>query len=249
MKSSFENTNDDSTDKVHLSSKTVPTKIISLSNEINFTEHNFCNIENNDCNCTQIPESLHSSFSSESFTDDTDKDKDFNIDLNHQSSESDSVCGSADLDDSIIIETVKNVVVSINKSNEDNSELLSEKILKEKKRKTKLVRCKFCNSDIATKNFMRHLKRHHSDEDEVRKIFRLPKNSKERRQAFALLRNTMPLLQRIVFKKLFEKTCKKLSLPETFNKQKKRQTKLFRRFTNPNCLYHGSNKSNFKIKH
>jgi hypothetical protein len=59
MKSSFENTNDDSTDKVHLSSKTVPTKIISLSNEINFTEHNFCNIENNDCNCTQIPESLH----------------------------------------------------------------------------------------------------------------------------------------------------------------------------------------------
>jgi hypothetical protein len=189
MKSSFENTNDDSTDKVHLSSKTVPTKIISLSNEINFTEHNFCNIENNDCNCTQIPESLHSSVSSESFTDDTDKDKDFNIDLNHQSSESDSVCGSADLDDSIIIETVKNVVVSINKSNEDNSELLSEKILKEKKRKTKLVRCKFCNSDIATKNFMRHLKRHHSDEDEVRKIFRLPKNSKERRQAFALLRN------------------------------------------------------------
>jgi hypothetical protein len=135
MKSSFENTNDDSTDKVHLSSKTVPTKIISLSNEINFTEHNFCNIENNDCNCTQIPESLHSSFSSESFTDDTDKDKDFNIDLNHQSSESDSVCGSADLDDSIIIETVKNVVVSINKSNEDNSELLSEKNFKREEKK------------------------------------------------------------------------------------------------------------------
>jgi plasmid stability protein len=60
---------------------------------------------------------------------------------------------------------------------------------------------------------MRHLKRHHSDEDEVRKIFRLPKNSKERRQAFALLRMRQILiylfkekrdLTECVLKKMFQ---------------------------------------------
>jgi hypothetical protein len=53
----------------------------------------------------------------------------------------------------------------------------------------KLIHCKFCAEDIATKNFMRHLKRRHNDENEVTRIFNYPLHSMERRQASAMLRN------------------------------------------------------------
>lgn len=52
----------------------------------------------------------------------------------------------------------------------------------------KTVRCKFCSEDVLSKNFMRHLQRHHGSEKEVTDILMLPKNSKERRLAVILLR-------------------------------------------------------------
>ena len=55
--------------------------------------------------------------------------------------------------------------------------------------KKKVIRCKYCNIDIANKNFCRHLKRHHITENEVENIFQHPKNSKSRKQALSLFRN------------------------------------------------------------
>lgn len=43
--------------------------------------------------------------------------------------------------------------------------------------------------DIATKNFMRHLQRHHINIKEIEDIFQHPKNSTERKNALALFRN------------------------------------------------------------
>ena len=55
--------------------------------------------------------------------------------------------------------------------------------------KKKEVRCKFCASDVLSKNFVRHVEKCHHEENEVKKILENPKSSKERRQAFILLRN------------------------------------------------------------
>lgn len=49
--------------------------------------------------------------------------------------------------------------------------------------------CRYCGDDIATLNFARHLQRNHRNEKEVSDIMRYPKNSKPRREGFALLRN------------------------------------------------------------
>lgn len=56
-------------------------------------------------------------------------------------------------------------------------------------RQNKKVKCKFCDQDITTKNFSRHLERNHSSESEVINILTFPKNSRERRRAFILFRN------------------------------------------------------------
>ncbi|XP_031328096.1 uncharacterized protein LOC116159286 isoform X1 [Photinus pyralis] len=73
---------------------------------------------------------------------------------------------------------------------EDNvREPLSNVLKRLKKNQKKVVHCKFCQEDINTLNFMRHVKRNHGSEQEVHTIFQLPKNSKERRRAFAILRN------------------------------------------------------------
>lgn len=58
-----------------------------------------------------------------------------------------------------------------------------------KQKKAKQVRCKYCDDDIDTKNFNRHLQRKHSTEAEVKTIMQYPKNSKERKQALSFLRN------------------------------------------------------------
>lgn len=56
-------------------------------------------------------------------------------------------------------------------------------------RQNKKVKCKFCDQDLPTKNFSRHLERNHSSESEVVDMLTFPKNSKERRRAFMLFRN------------------------------------------------------------
>lgn len=49
--------------------------------------------------------------------------------------------------------------------------------------------CSYCGNEIPTLNFARHLQRQHLNEKEVRDIMQYPKNSKARREGFALLRN------------------------------------------------------------
>lgn len=51
------------------------------------------------------------------------------------------------------------------------------------------MRCRFCESDVFSKNFLRHLERRHGNEKEVKSVLQFPKRSKERRQALSLLRN------------------------------------------------------------
>ncbi|CAG9827439.1 unnamed protein product [Diabrotica balteata] len=67
---------------------------------------------------------------------------------------------------------------------------ISEKLKEKKDYMKKKIRCKFCNQDYDTKNFTRHIERKHACEGEVKHILNLPKNSKERRIAFCLLRNS-----------------------------------------------------------
>ena len=55
--------------------------------------------------------------------------------------------------------------------------------------KYKKTTCKFCDSEIVSKHFARHLERHHNSEKEVREILRLNKNSKARKNLIALIRN------------------------------------------------------------
>lgn len=52
------------------------------------------------------------------------------------------------------------------------------------------MKCKFCEKDILSKNFVRHLEMYHKEEKEVQKILDCPKGSKERRRAVILLRNS-----------------------------------------------------------
>lgn len=47
----------------------------------------------------------------------------------------------------------------------------------------------FCENDIVSKNFVRHMETYHREKAEVKKILDYPKGSKERRQGFSLLRN------------------------------------------------------------
>lgn len=54
----------------------------------------------------------------------------------------------------------------------------------------KKVRCKFCDSDISSRNFVRHLMRHHNHENEVKNILEFPLKSKERKQAINLLKGS-----------------------------------------------------------
>ncbi|KAF5270524.1 hypothetical protein FQR65_LT17836 [Abscondita terminalis] len=71
----------------------------------------------------------------------------------------------------------------------EDIEPISEQI-KKKKGSVKFIRCQYCHEDIISKNFLRHLQRHHSTENEVIKILNYPKNSKGRREALLLLRNS-----------------------------------------------------------
>lgn len=61
---------------------------------------------------------------------------------------------------------------------------------KKREEAKKIIFCKYCESDIASKNFTRHLSRNHMSESEVDNIFQYPKNTKERKTALTLLRNS-----------------------------------------------------------
>lgn len=61
-------------------------------------------------------------------------------------------------------------------------------LLQKQRNEKKIVRCRYCETDVATKNFVRHLQRNHAEEESIRTIMAMPKNSIERRNALALLR-------------------------------------------------------------
>lgn len=54
----------------------------------------------------------------------------------------------------------------------------------------KQVRCKFCETDQTSRNFVRHLIRHHGTEKEVKDALEFPLKSKERRQAIELIKGS-----------------------------------------------------------
>ncbi|KAG5863321.1 hypothetical protein JTB14_025935 [Gonioctena quinquepunctata] len=51
----------------------------------------------------------------------------------------------------------------------------------------KKVHCKFCEEDVSSRNFVKHLSRHHTHEKELKDVLDLPVKSKERKQALDLL--------------------------------------------------------------
>lgn len=57
------------------------------------------------------------------------------------------------------------------------------------KNKYKKTTCKFCDSEIISKHFARHLERNHSKENEVKEIFSFEAKSGERKRLLQLLRN------------------------------------------------------------
>ncbi|XP_031331868.1 uncharacterized protein LOC116162391 [Photinus pyralis] len=65
---------------------------------------------------------------------------------------------------------------------------LSQQIIKKRKSQKAIARCKFCDEDVWSKNFVRHIERLHPTENEVQDILMLPKKSKQRREAFISLR-------------------------------------------------------------
>lgn len=57
------------------------------------------------------------------------------------------------------------------------------------KNKYKKTICKFCDQEVVSKHFSRHLERKHGDEVEVKKVLTKKPNSKERNQLLSLIRN------------------------------------------------------------
>lgn len=60
----------------------------------------------------------------------------------------------------------------------------------EERQGKKIIQCRYCGGDIISTNFARHLERNHLNTEEVQNVFQYPKESKQRRQAFALIRNS-----------------------------------------------------------
>ncbi|CAH0563168.1 unnamed protein product [Brassicogethes aeneus] len=138
------------------------------SQEINIIQK--IEIHSNDVENTQI---LNEDFISDSESDDS-RDKDFEV---------------RDLTDSSSSTTSENTITGDScKTYQINSQPLSEKIKAKRVLEKKQFRCKFCDEDLLSQNFMRHLERHHGSEKEIEDILKLPKNSKDRRLALSLLR-------------------------------------------------------------
>lgn len=57
-------------------------------------------------------------------------------------------------------------------------------------RKHKKTICKFCDGEIVSNRFARHLQRHHREEREVKKVLSFPRGSKERKRLLEIIRNS-----------------------------------------------------------
>lgn len=77
-------------------------------------------------------------------------------------------------------------------SDSKNNDFSNEKrtfFQQKKNYRNKNVRCKFCDQDVTSKNFVRHLLRHHNHEKEVKDALKYPVKSKERKDALTMIRN------------------------------------------------------------
>ncbi|KAI4464826.1 hypothetical protein MML48_3g00002230 [Holotrichia oblita] len=79
--------------------------------------------------------------------------------------------------------------INFEEAHQNLEETLAEKLKRDKIQKLKFIRCKYCDEDTISKNFMRHLKRWHSQEQQVIDILSFPKKSKQRKEALAMFRN------------------------------------------------------------
>ncbi|KAK4885603.1 hypothetical protein RN001_001874 [Aquatica leii] len=75
---------------------------------------------------------------------------------------------------------------SLNKSNKNQDIFKSSFLIKNKYKKTV---CKFCDDEVISKHFARHLERKHTEEKEVKEILSFEVKSKERKKLLLLLRN------------------------------------------------------------
>ncbi|XP_043463978.1 uncharacterized protein LOC122499596 [Leptopilina heterotoma] len=135
-------------------------------------------------------DSNNNDFSSMSFeTIDDDRDKDFILDNYLETSSSSgsfiddgavNICHGKNVDNKI--DNTENLTVSNIKeqilSRENDPEVM------EVKRENKLSWCPFCSEDVLSKNYVRHMKRMHKEEKEIKSLLSLPKKTKERRMAF-----------------------------------------------------------------
>ncbi|KAJ8953434.1 hypothetical protein NQ318_023553 [Aromia moschata] len=89
--------------------------------------------------------------------------------------------------DSDDVESESDIVSNENSAKKESSKVKAktpqEKITK------KMIKCKYCDEDIISKNFLRHLKTWHSQETDVINILSFPKKSKQRKEALAVFRN------------------------------------------------------------
>ncbi|XP_050509409.1 uncharacterized protein LOC126886500 isoform X2 [Diabrotica virgifera virgifera] len=109
-------------------------------------------------------------------------DKAFKID-------SQSEFSSTNTDNSEIIDNVRPILINNKDLNSATPvKLFSKEIKIQRSKNKKVAHCKFCEEDVYSKNFVRHLERSHQSETELINIFQLPKSSKERRIALSAFR-------------------------------------------------------------
>ncbi|KAK9744375.1 BED zinc finger [Popillia japonica] len=144
--------------------------------------HSQNEMENTDIHSEYIPCNVANNFESDDYksdldasgyNDDSRDDKDFNS-AEYSSDTTSNSSGSGSI----------NLASEINIRSELPSQSTFQSLfeeIKSKKKEPKKIRCKYCNEDIDTKNFNRHLQRKHSTEAEVKSVMQYPKNSKERK--------------------------------------------------------------------
>ncbi|CAH1976684.1 unnamed protein product [Acanthoscelides obtectus] len=167
--------------------------------------NNVLNLETSDINCVDDG-------GNENFSSDYSRDKDFNTNNWSESENSQCTRNSKDSNDEDF--DIDDIVQSIDTDSYESSEenelqeevrqlnniditqknlvtTVAEKLKEQKSEnyRNKKVSCKFCDEDVTSRNFVRHLIRHHKHETDVKKALEFPAKCKERKQALSVLRN------------------------------------------------------------
>nr|CAI5827408.1 unnamed protein product [Callosobruchus analis] len=118
------------------------------------------------------------------YSDDNIRDKDFDVNCISECDPNSDESIKSKLSESLNIDASQN-------DRNINTRTLSDSLkIQRKNYHDKKVRCKFCEEDISSRNFVRHVIRHHNHEREVNNILEFPVKSKQRRQAFDRLKGS-----------------------------------------------------------